>query len=79
MRGSDVRLTTLREPPTDVVSVNERYLRRMGFVRKVEAGVYAFLPLGARVAAKMTRLFERQVESAGFQQVISRWASRRGI
>lgn len=71
MRVSELRLITLREPPTDTVSVNERYLRRAGFVRKVEAGVYVFLPLGARVVTKMMRLFEREMERAGFQQVIS--------
>ncbi|MGQ9487756.1 MAG: proline--tRNA ligase [Armatimonadota bacterium] len=70
MRISDLRHSTLREPPAEATSVNERYLRRAGFVRKVEAGSYVFLPLGARVVRKMMRLMEREAERAGFQQVI---------
>lgn len=70
MRVSELRLSTLREPPADAMSVHERYLRRAGFVRKVEAGSYVFLPLGARVVTKMMCLLERQAERAGFQHVI---------
>lgn len=70
MRLSQLHLSTLREPPADTASVNERLLRRAGFVRKVEAGTFAFLPLGAKVILKMVRLLEEQLEREGFYPVI---------
>ncbi len=70
MRASDLRLVTLREPPADAVALHERLLRRAGFVRKVEGGVYFLLPLGARVLGKMVRLLEAEFADAGYQQVV---------
>lgn len=71
MRTSLFPFATLREPPADVVSTHERLLRRAGFVRKVEAGTYVFLPLGARLLRKMIGVLERECESAGFHPVIA--------
>lgn len=71
MRTSQISFTTLREPPADAVSVHERLLRRAGFIRKVEAGTYIFLPFGARVLRQITRLLEKECEEAGWQPVVA--------
>lgn len=71
MRASQFPFATLRETPADAGSAHERLLRRAGFVRKAEAGVYVFLPLGARVIRRMVRLLEEECETAGFHPVIT--------
>lgn len=79
MRTSQFPFATLREPPADAVSIHERLLRRAGFVRKVEAGTYVFLPLGARLLRKMKGLLERECEAACFHPFIAhRSAGRPG-
>ncbi len=70
MRASELRFVTLREWPADAVAAHERLLRRAGFVRKAEGGVYVFLPLGARVLRQMVRLFEADFEKAGIHPVV---------
>ncbi|MCS6830866.1 MAG: His/Gly/Thr/Pro-type tRNA ligase C-terminal domain-containing protein [bacterium] len=71
MRALQLSFATLREAPADAVSVHERLLRRAGFMRKAEAGVYVFLPLGARVLRRMAQVLEQECEAKGFQPVIT--------
>ncbi|MCL6475181.1 MAG: hypothetical protein K6U75_09040 [Firmicutes bacterium] len=71
MRASQLPFATLREVPADASSVHERLLRRAGFVRKAEAGVYVFLPLGAYVLRRAVTLLEEQCAAAGFHPVIT--------
>ena len=71
MRASQLPFATLREVPADASSVHERLLRRAGFVRKAEAGVYLFLPLGAYALRRAVTLLEEQCAAAGFHPVIT--------
>ena len=48
MRASQLHQPTLREPPKDAEVISHQYLVRGGYIRRVAAGIYSFLPLGVR-------------------------------
>ncbi len=61
---------TKRENPKDEVSKNARLLIRAGFVDKLQAGVYTFLPLGLRVLKKIESIVRGEMECLGGQEII---------
>ncbi|MFA4999493.1 MAG: aminoacyl--tRNA ligase-related protein [Parcubacteria group bacterium] len=70
MKQSELFVKTSREIPKDEESLNAKLLIRAGFVHKVMAGVYAFLPLGFRVIKKIESLLRAEMESVGGQEVL---------
>lgn len=58
-----------RDFPKDEVSVNARLLMRAGFVDKVMAGVYVYLPLGWRVYKKIEQIIREEMLAVGGQEV----------
>lgn len=63
MRQSQYFLKTSKTSPADDVSVNARLLEQGGFVQKVLAGVYDFLPLGLRVLAKIENIVREEMNA----------------
>ena len=53
MRQSELFTKTKREAPKDEEAINAQLLIRAGFIDKLMAGVYTFLPLGLRVFKKL--------------------------
>lgn len=69
MRASQLHLPTLREPPKDAETISHQYLVRAGFIRRVAAGIYSFLPLGVRAMEKVKRIVREEMNRAGAQEV----------
>ena len=61
---------TLREAPKDEVSSNAKLLIQAGFIDKMMAGVYNFLPLGFRVLKKIEEIIRREMIEAGGQEIL---------
>ena len=70
MRYSELFGKTSREAPRDEESVNAQLLIRGGFVDKLQAGVYTFLPLGLRVLRKIENIIREEMISLGGQEVL---------
>lgn len=70
MRQSQLFPKTLREDPKDEVSANSKLLVRAGFIDKLMAGVYTFLPLGFRVLKKIEDIIRKEMEKAGGQELL---------
>ena len=70
MRQSELFTKTKREAPKDEEAVNARLLIRAGFIDKVMAGVYSFLPLGFRVLKKIEKIIREEMEAIGGQEVL---------
>ncbi|MEI5582753.1 MULTISPECIES: proline--tRNA ligase [unclassified Agromyces] len=62
-------LRTLREDPADAEVASHRLLVRAGYIRRQAPGVFAWLPLGLRVKAKIERVIRDEMESAGAHEV----------
>ena len=68
MRWSQAFIPTLREDPADAEAVSHRLLVRGGFIRQLMAGSYSLLPLGKRVADKVTAVVRQEMEAIGGQE-----------
>jgi prolyl-tRNA synthetase len=69
MKQSHLFTRTLRELPKDEISYNAQTLLRAGFIDKVAAGVYSFLPLGCFVMDKIRQIIKEEMLSVGGQEV----------
>jgi prolyl-tRNA synthetase len=70
MRLSRAFVPTLKESPADAQVVSHVLMIRGGFIRRVAAGVYAFLPLGWRVLKKVEDIVRDEMNRAGAQEVL---------
>ncbi len=65
MRLSRIFTKTSKESASDAESKNADLLTRGAFVRKVMAGVYAFLPLGTKVLWKIENILREEMDKIG--------------
>ncbi|MEW6428465.1 MAG: proline--tRNA ligase [Thermodesulfobacteriota bacterium] len=70
MRFSQLLIPTLKENPADAEVVSHQLLTRAGFIRKLTAGVYSYLPLALRSIRKVERIVREEMERAGAQELL---------
>ena len=66
---STLLLRTLRDDPADAEVASHKLLVRAGYVRRVAAGIYAWLPLGYITLRNIERIVREEMDAAGFQEV----------
>jgi prolyl-tRNA synthetase len=69
MRQSQLFTKIERNAPKDEATVNAQLLARAGFVSKLMAGVYSYLPLGLRVLNKIENIVREEMDAIGGQEV----------
>jgi len=69
LRMSTLLLRTLRDDPADAEVASHRLLVRAGYVRRVSAGIYSWLPLGYITFRNIERVVREEMDAAGFQEV----------
>ena len=69
LKMSTLLLRTLRDDPADAEVASHRLLVRAGFVRRIAAGIYSWLPLGYRTFRKIEQVVREEMDAAGFQEV----------
>ncbi len=69
VKQSQLFTKTQKDAPKDEVSVNAQLLIRAGFVDKLMAGVYTFLPLGMRVMKKIENIIREEMNGIGGQEI----------
>jgi prolyl-tRNA synthetase len=70
MRWSQAFIPTIKEAPADATSVSHLLLMRGGFIRRIGAGIYEYLPLGLRVLKKIERIVRDEMDRAGALEVL---------
>lgn len=65
MRWTETYIPTLRENPSEAELISHRYLLRGGYIRKLAAGVYIYLPLMQRVIEKFANIVREEMNRAG--------------
>ena len=70
MRMSELFLRTLRDDPADAEVDSYRLLVRAGYIRRVAAGIYAWLPLGYRVLRRVEDIVREEMDAAGAQELL---------
>jgi len=68
-RLSNFFLRTLREDPAGAEVASHKLLIRAGYIRPQAAGIFAWLPLGLRVKAKIEAVIREEMTAAGAQEV----------
>lgn len=68
-RLSNFFLRTLREDPAGAEVASHRLLIRAGYIRPQAAGIFAWLPLGLRVKARIEKVVREEMAAAGAQEV----------
>jgi len=69
LRMSTLFLRTLRDDPADAEVPSHRLLVRAGYIRRIAAGVYSWLPLGVITLRNIENIVRQEMDKAGFQEV----------
>ncbi len=70
MRLSNLLGKTLRHPPSEAHLPGHRLLIRAAFVRGLEGGRFAYLPLGLRALNRLQSVLHRELSSLGGQEIL---------
>ncbi|MCU4671582.1 proline--tRNA ligase [Microbacterium fluvii] len=68
-RLSNFFLRTLREDPADAEVTSHKLLVRAGYIRRQAPGIFAWLPLGLRVKARLEQVIREEMTAAGAFEV----------
>ena len=68
-RLSKLFVRTLREDPADAEVRSHKLLIRAGYIRRQAPGIFAWLPLGLRVKARLEQVIREEMERADAQEV----------
>ncbi len=92
MLQSELFTKVERNAPKDEVALSAKLLSRAGFVSKVMAGVYEYMPLGLRVLNKINAVIRDEMDKTGAQELFmsvlqnketwaksGRWETAKGV
>jgi len=70
MKQSFLFTKTQKEAPKDEVSANAQLLARAGFIDKLAAGIYTFLPIGLAVLKKIENIIREEMVKINGQEIL---------
>ncbi len=70
MKWSHSLIPTLRESPSDAEVISHQLMLRAGMIRKLAAGIYAYLPLGLKVIKKIENIIREEMNAAGASELL---------
>ena len=70
MKWTQSLIPTLKEDPQDAEVISHKLMVRGGFIRKLAAGAYSYLPLGVKVLHKVQDIIREELSSCGAQEVL---------
>jgi len=70
MRWTKTYIPTLREDPAEAELISHKLLVRAGFIRKLAAGVYSYLPLMQSVLAKVSQICREEMNRFGGIEIL---------
>ncbi|MFH1175700.1 MAG: aminoacyl--tRNA ligase-related protein [bacterium] len=70
MRQTQLFTKTIKQAPKDEPSLNAQLLIRAGFIDKLAAGIYSFLPLGLMVLNKIENIIREEMNAIGGQEIL---------
>ena len=70
MRTSRFHLGTIKEAPADAELASHRLMIRAGYIRRLAAGIYTWLPLGVRALRNVERVVREEMNRAGALELV---------
>jgi prolyl-tRNA synthetase len=65
MKASQFFISTLKEAPADAEVASHRLMLRAGFIKRLSAGIYTYMPMGLRVLRKIEAIVREEMNAAG--------------
>jgi prolyl-tRNA synthetase len=65
MKASQFFISTLKEAPADAEVASHRLMMRAGFIKRLGAGIYSYMPMGLRVIRKVEAIVREEMVRAG--------------
>src|SRR5437868_2755770 len=65
MKVSQFFVSTLKEAPADAEVVSHRLMLRAGFIKRLSAGIYSYMPMGLRAIRKVETIIREEMNRAG--------------
>ena len=65
MKATQTFIATLKEAPADAEIASHRLMMRAGFIKRLGAGIYSYMPLGLRVIRKIEAIIRQEMDRAG--------------
>jgi len=69
-RYSEFFIPTLKEVPAEAEIISHQLMLRAGMIKKLSAGIYAYLPYGLRAIKKVENIVREEMERAGAIEVL---------
>src|SRR6188768_913702 len=70
MRASQFFVSTLKESPADAEVVSHQLMVRAGFIKRLSAGIYTYMPMGLRVIRKIENIVREEMNRAGAVELL---------
>ncbi|MBA4111411.1 MAG: proline--tRNA ligase [Leptothrix sp. (in: Bacteria)] len=70
MQASQFFISTLKEAPTDAEIVSHKLMMRAGFIKKLGAGLYNYMPMGLRTIRKVEGIIREEMSRAGAVELL---------
>jgi prolyl-tRNA synthetase len=70
MKATQTFISTLKEAPSDAEVVSHRLMMRAGFIKRLGAGIYNYMPMGLRVIRKVEAIIREEMTRAGAVELL---------
>jgi prolyl-tRNA synthetase len=70
MKASATFISTLKEAPADAEIASHQLMMRAGFIKRLGAGIYNYMPLGLRVIRKVEAIIREEMNRAGAVELL---------
>jgi prolyl-tRNA synthetase len=65
MKATQFFISTLKEAPADAEVMSHKLMMRAGFIKRLGAGIYNYMPMGLRVIRKVEAIVREEMNRAG--------------
>jgi prolyl-tRNA synthetase len=65
MKATQFFISTLKEAPADAEVMSHKLMMRAGFIKRLGAGIYNYMPMGLRVIRKVETIIREEMNRAG--------------
>ncbi len=70
MKATQFFISTLKEAPADAEVVSHKLMMRAGFIKRLGAGIYTYMPMGLRVIRKVEAIIREEMNRAGAVELL---------
>ncbi|HEX2540903.1 MAG TPA: proline--tRNA ligase [Caldimonas sp.] len=70
MKASQFFVSTLKEAPADAEVKSHQLMLRAGFIKRLSAGIYTYMPMGLRVIRKVEAIVREEMDRAGAVELL---------